>query len=138
MFEDIEGQDPNADEEVLTAADQALSSYHHQGTYVLLVELQNFVGFLGDGAVGGQHYFASLGAVGKEILVFEVQEAEGGILEEGAGFDELILVLGVDVEDVDILVEEQQPQQFFLGAEDHLHDLAVVGDGQNHGKFDLH
>ena len=64
MFEDIEGQDPNADQEVLAAADQAFSPHYHQGTDALLVELQKLVDFLGDGAIGGEHYFAGLGAVG--------------------------------------------------------------------------
>ena len=102
------------------------------------MELKKFVGFLGDRAVGGQHYFAGLGAVGQKILVFEVEEAKCGVLEEGAGPDELVLVLGVNIEYVYVLVEEQQSQQFFFGTEYHLHDLAIVGDGQNHGKFDLH
>ena len=138
VFEDVEGQDPYAYQEVLAAADQTFSSHHHQRTYVFLVELQNFVSFLGDGAVGRQHYFAGLGAVGQKILVFEIQEAESGVLEVGAGFDELVLVLGMDIENVNILVEKKQSQKFFLGAQHHLHDLTVVGNGQNHSKFDLH
>ena len=60
------------------------------------------------GAERGEHYLPSFSAAGEEELVLGVEEAESGELEVGRGLDGLVEILGVDVEDVDVVVEEQK------------------------------
>lgn len=72
------------------------------------MELQYFGFFFGYGAVGGEHDVAAFCSVGEQVLIFEVEEGEGGIFDIGGWFDGLVLILGMYVEDDDLLVEEEQ------------------------------
>ena len=72
------------------------------------MKLKYFVIFFRNWVIGRKDYSSWLGSAGNEILVLEIEEADGGEFEEGCRFDELILILSVYVEDIDILIEKQQ------------------------------
>ena len=137
VLEDVEGQQPHGHQHVLPAAHQILSFGNGQRSDRFAVELEHFGRFFGDGVVGGEDDLARLGAAGEQELVFGVEEGERGVLEEGGGFEGLIQVLRVDVEEIDVLVEEQQGQQLLIQGDGHAHDLAVMGHVQDHRKLNL-
>lgn len=72
------------------------------------MKLKDFWSFFRDRIVGRKHNFPIFCTVGQEILIFEVKKGDGGVLKIGRGLDGLILILGMYIEDVDMLVKEQQ------------------------------